>query len=168
TARPSSTAGPPTPTIHGLPARATSGATDLSADEARWLAIEAQGLGRPRPDTRAGVAQLRRAIAAVGTVQLDAINVLERTQLLVLFSRVGAYDVARFHRMNGPGGELFEYWGHAASVQPVIHEPLFRWRMASEGPYRTGAAHEAHRKAWHAEHAGYVSAVLAEVTARGP
>src|SRR5207248_10224766 len=59
-------------------------------------------------------------------------------------------------------------WGHAASVQPVIHQPLFRWRMASEGPYGTGAAHEAHRKAWHAEHAGYVSAVLAEVTARGP
>ena len=142
--------------------------TELSSQEARWLAIDAQGLSRPRPAGRSGLGPLRKAIAAVGTVQLDAINVLERTQRLVLFSRIGAYDVDRFHGMTGPGGELFEYWGHAASLQPATWHPLFRWRMSQSGPHSGGPKLEARRAAWWAEHREYIAAVLAEVTARGP
>src|SRR5439155_25106385 len=155
TAPPCTTGGRPIPAIPGWQALGTSRVTDLSAEEARWLAIEAQGLGRPRPNPPVRVTQLRRAIAAVGTVQLDAINVLERTQRLVLFSRVGSYDVERFHRMALPGGELFEYWGHAASLQPTVLHPLFRWRMAQAGPYGGGPTIQARRQAWRDEHAGH-------------
>jgi uncharacterized protein YcaQ len=126
----------------------------LSRQQARWLAISAQGLGGPRARALAQRRDVLRAIARLGVLQLDAINVLERTQFLVLFSRLGAYDVARLHDLTGPGGALFEYWGHAASVLPVEYQPLFRWRMAE------------HRTAW--DRSGYVAAVLEEVRDHGP
>ncbi|MDZ4825288.1 MAG: crosslink repair DNA glycosylase YcaQ family protein [Actinomycetota bacterium] len=138
---------------------------DLSAVEARWLAIGAQGLGKPRPKGTVGRRHVHNAIETVGTLQLDAINVVARTQFLVLFSRLGAYDPDHLHSLTGPGGELFEYWGHAASLVPMAAQPLFRWRMAHAGatPLRV-ARREEYRKA----NAKYIAAVLAEVRDRGP
>lgn len=78
---------------------------ELSGQQARWLAIAAQGLGKPRPKVPIDRRHLRAVIAAVGTIQLDAINVVARTQFLVLFSRLGAFDVTRLHEMTGPHGE---------------------------------------------------------------
>jgi hypothetical protein len=140
----------------------------LSNREARWLAIDAQGLGRTRPKAPPGKRQLRAAIGAIGQVQLDAINVLERTQFLVLFSRLGAYDVSRLHDLTGPGGELFEYWGHAASLLPMAHHPLFRWRMEQHGPVGDSPTYTARREAFRRANARYIDAVFAEVRERGP
>src|SRR5690349_2075773 len=142
--------------------------TQLSAQQARWMAIGAQGLGRPRPTGAATKKHLGAALDAVGTIQLDAINVLERTQFLVLFSRVGAYDRSRLHELTGPGGTLFEYWGHAASLVPMQWQPLFRWRMAADGPYGESELYAQRARAWHDEHRAYIAAVLAEVRDRGP
>jgi uncharacterized protein len=141
---------------------------ELSSEEARWLAIDAQGLGRPRPSGPVGRRQLRTAIGGAGLLQLDAINVLARTQFLVLFSRLGAYDVARLHQMSGPGGELFEYWGRMASLLPTAHQPLFRWRMEQHGPYGDSPTYGLRRQAWQEVHAGYIASVLREVRDRGP
>src|SRR5262249_40119588 len=107
--------------------------TDLSALDARALAISAQGLGRTRPAGRITKRHLRATVDDIGALQLDAINVVARTQFVVLFSRLGAYDTGLLHALNGPRGELFEYWGHMASLQPVQQQPLFRWRMAQHG-----------------------------------
>jgi uncharacterized protein YcaQ len=61
-------------------------------------------------------------------------------------------------------GELFEYWGHEASLMPVELQPLLRWRMARAAEGRTwGRLAQLAR-----DHPGYIDAVLAEVTARGP
>ncbi len=140
----------------------------LSAADARALAIDAQGLGRTRPAGPIGRRHLRGAISAVGTIQLDAINVVERTQFLVLFSRLGSYPVARLHDLTGPGGELFEYWGHAASLLPTVHQPLFRWRMSQSGPYGDSALYTARRHAWEQANAPYIAAIFDEVRDRGP
>jgi uncharacterized protein len=140
---------------------------ELSSQEARWLAVEAQGLGRPRPASPVTRRHVRTAIGAVGMVQLDAINVVARTQFLVLFSRLGAYDVARLHSMTGPGAELFEYWGRAAALLPVIHQPLFRWRMAQHGPYGARPTYAARLQAWQEAHADYIASILHEVRDRG-
>ncbi len=140
----------------------------LSQVEARWLAIEAQGLAGPRPKGRVGRRHLRAAIDAVGTIQLDAIHVVERTQFLVLFSRLGPYDTARLHELCGPGGELFEYWGHAASLMPMAREPLFRWRMAQHGPAGASPVWSARMRTWSRANARYIASVVQEVRTRGP
>lgn len=142
-------------------------ASRLSQREVRWLALAAQELGRPRPRTSAR-RQLRDLISRLGVIQLDAINVLERTQLLVPWSRLGAYPVASLQALCGPRGALFEYWGHAASLLPVAKQPLFRWRMATFSGALGGPAYTARWRAWGEAHAAYVARVLAEVRERGP
>jgi uncharacterized protein YcaQ len=140
----------------------------LSNREARWLAIDAQGLAKHRPATTVTRRHLRSAVAAVGTVQLDAINVVERTQYLVLFSRLGVYDRSRFDALSGPGGDLVEYWGHAASLIPSEHQPLFRWRMAEFRSETDDSTRQRYWRAWELEHADYLASILDEVRDRGP
>ena len=142
--------------------------TELSNEEARWLAVGAQGLAQPRPKGPIGKRHLRSAIAAVGQLQLDAINVVQRTQFLVLFSRLGAYDVTLLHDMTGPEGELFEYWGHAVSLLPMAHQPLFRWRMEQRGTYGESPTRSARRAAFREANADYIDRVFREVRDRGP
>ena len=149
---------------------AASARDTISAREARWLAIDAQQLGRPRPRARNGasVAQLERVARALGVVQLDAVNVVERAQFLAFFSRLGPYDRDLLHRLTGPSGALWEYWGHAASLMPSDDEPLLRWRYDIGGTHAHGPVVTARVDAWLAASADYFAAVLDEVRARGP
>jgi uncharacterized protein len=144
----------------------------LSNREARWLAIAAQGLAASRPalnSKRPRAARLNGVIDQVGTIQLDAVNAVERTQFLVPFSRIGAYDPAVLRGFTGPGGPWFEYWGHAASLLPVRLHPLFRWRMERwRNDLVDSAPVQASRRAWRDAHRDYMAAVLQEVTERGP
>ncbi len=140
----------------------------LSQTEARWLALAAQRLGRPRPKGPITRRHLGATIDALGMLQVDAINVLERTQFVVLFSRVGAFDMHQLHTMTGPGGELFEYWAHAAALMPVSRQPLLRWKMAQASPYGDSPGHAAGWRAWRDANADYIDAVLSEVRDRGP
>jgi uncharacterized protein YcaQ len=97
----------------------------------------------------------------ISALQLDSVNVLVRAHYLPLYSRAGPYDRALIDRTAYDHGELFEYWGHEASLMPVAHQPLFRWRMA-EGDAWGGMVRVAK------EHPEYVTAILQEVTERGP
>ena len=139
----------------------------LSSDEARWLAVDAQGLARPRPSGPVRKRHVQSAINAIGQLQLDAINVVQRTQFLVLFSRVGAYDTDLLHGLTGPGGELFEYWGHAVALLPVAHHHLFRWRMEQSGTYGDSPTYSARRAAFRETNADYIESVFGEVRDRG-
>ena len=51
----------------------------------------AQGFGRARPDA-VGTRQLNLAIERLGLLQLDSVNVFERSHYLPLFARLGPYD----------------------------------------------------------------------------
>jgi uncharacterized protein YcaQ len=114
---------------------------DLSAKQARRLAVAAQGFGRPRPTGRVDTRHLRRAIDDVGLLQLDSVNVFCRSHYMPAFSRLGPYPQEALDRLawhENPGGktrpagqrDLIEYWGHEASLLPVELQPLLRWRMA--------------------------------------
>lgn len=72
----------------------------------------------------------------MGLLQIDAVNVLARSHLLVLRARIGgshdavlkqleraAYDRRAAER------ELTEYWSHEASFVQVDDWPLYRWHM---------------------------------------
>jgi uncharacterized protein YcaQ len=112
------------------------------------------------PDRRA----LRRVLARVAVVQIDSVNVLVRSHYLPLFSRLGPYPVAVLERAayRAPR-DLFEYWGHEASLLPVEMHPLLRWRMLRAANEAWGVVRRIER-----ERPGYVEAVLEEVRARGP
>jgi uncharacterized protein YcaQ len=139
----------------------------LSQREARWLALEAQGLGRPRPRAK-GRRALLDQIERLGVLQLDAINVLERPQFLVPFSRLGAFDTRLLRKLSGPGGALFEYWGHAASLLPVALYPQLRWRMAAFRSPTPTKPHMVRQQAWAKANAAYIRRILAELRDRGP
>ncbi len=80
----------------------------ISLDQARAIAIAAQGLDR-RP-TVVDQASLHQTIQRMQIVQIDTINVVARAPYFVLWSRLGNYDPAWFDQLQFPAGQLFEYW----------------------------------------------------------
>lgn len=77
------------------------------------------------------------------------------------FSRIGPYDRGALDDWLWQTGEMFEYWGHEASVIPTPHHRLFRWRMDQSLKWNRLA--ELQR-----EHPGYVESVYSQVAERGP
>jgi uncharacterized protein YcaQ len=99
----------------------------LSADEARRLALLAQGL-LGAPNRRAGVTGVLRQL---GAVQLDTISVLARSHELVAYSRLGPVGrpavEASYWSAKRPS-TAFEFWAHAACVLPMEEWPWFAFR----------------------------------------
>ncbi|MFF1872629.1 winged helix-turn-helix domain-containing protein [Kitasatospora herbaricolor] len=98
--------------------------TTLTADEARRIALRAQGL-LGAPDRRGGV---RGVLRHLGAVQLDTISVLARSHELIPYARLGAVGRPAVEAAYWGGGTSFEYWSHAACVLPVEEWPLFAFR----------------------------------------
>lgn len=96
----------------------------LSADEARRIALRAQGfLGAP--DRRGGV---RGVLRHLGAVQLDTISVLARSHELVPYARLGAVGRDTVEQAYWSDRHAFEYWSHAACVLPIEEWPHFAFR----------------------------------------
>lgn len=138
---------------------------ELSFDDARKIAVSAQGFGA-RPKARPTSAEITEAVARLGVVQLDSVNVVCRAHYLPLFARLGPYgrDLLDGSIWTRPS-TLFEYWAHQASVVPVATHRLFRWRMerASRGEgIWAGVARFGREKR------AFISKVLGEIVARGP
>ena len=103
-------------------------AFDVSADQARRIALGAQGFADKRPTGAVDRRHGRRAVDRMGLIQIDSVNVVVRSQELPLFARLGHHPRDLVERMSA-AGDLFEYWGHEASHLPVALHPLLRWRM---------------------------------------
>jgi uncharacterized protein YcaQ len=126
----------------------------LSADEARRIALRAQGL-LGAPDRRGGVPALLRAL---GAIQLDTISVLARSHELVAYARLGPVGREAVERALW-GGKAFEYWSHAACVLPVEAWPWFAFRRR---------AFRARGQRWHDVPHGALDGVLARLRDEGP
>ena len=103
----------------------------------------------------------RRVVRRVGVVQLDSVNVLARAHYIPFFSRLGSYDRVMLDRWLWNSGELFEYWGHEASLLPIDTRPLFAHRM-------NGDTHWESIERLGREHPDFIEHILNEVRTRGP
>lgn len=100
----------------------------LSRPEARGLMLAAQGLLK-KPSGSAGLGAVLRQIERLGAVQIDTISVVERSQYLVLWSRLGSYNPKHLDSLLSPHRAIMEYWSHAASIVPMADYPYYRSEM---------------------------------------
>lgn len=133
----------------------------LTIEQARRFALGAQGFADPRPTGRVDVRHFRRVVDRIGLVQLDSVNVFSRTHYMPFFSRLGAYDRAALDAWLWGSSEMFEYWGHEASIIPVQDHNLWRWRM-------NGTFNWTRLETMRREHPEYLDQVLEQVRDRGP
>jgi uncharacterized protein YcaQ len=134
----------------------------ISAAQARRIALAAQGFGRRSPQT-AGTRHLNRTINQLGLLQIDSVNVFERSHYLPLFARLGAYDRSLLDRLTfAPRGRYLEYWAHEAAIIPVEFWPLFRWRMDD---FRRS---DDSLTSWASAHAGILDWLRLELAEKGP
>ncbi|HEY8568389.1 winged helix-turn-helix domain-containing protein [Microbulbifer sp.] len=136
--------------------KAYTKAHSLPADRARALVLARQYVHSPWSGDIAGL------IGHLGTLQLDAIQVITRAHLHQLHVRLprlreakltGALESAERER------QVFEYWSHAAAYLPVDNYRFARVRMDR---IREGQKH------WFAKNARLCRFVLDRIRAEGP
>src|SRR2546423_15214873 len=134
----------------------------LSIDEARGVALAAQGL-LEAPPPRPGMDDVHEAIERLGAVQIDTISVVERSQYLVLWSRLGSYDPGLLDALLYPQRAVFEYWSHAASIVPMADYAYYRPKMLRFAEHMWRGNH-----AWMQCNPDTVRRTLEAVRERGP
>jgi uncharacterized protein YcaQ len=136
----------------------------LSVAQARRITLAAQGFADPRPGGATDMRHLRRVLRRLHLIQMDSVNVLQRAHFMPLYSRLGPYPADLLERAayRRPR-ELFEFWGHEASLIRTDLQPYFRWRMARANEFAWG-----NMRRIVAEQPELVAWVLDEVRSRGP
>lgn len=136
----------------------------ISPTVARRLAVTRQRLAgnSVHPDA-AGILDVVRDL---GCLQIDPISVVARTHLLVLWSRLGAYERVDLDRVIWQDRHLFEYWAHAASLVLTEDYPIHHYVMRRY-PHRESGWHERVRE-WMDANAVLRDTILARLRAEGP
>jgi uncharacterized protein YcaQ len=136
----------------------------LSIAQARRITLAAQGFTDPKPGGATDMRHLRRVLRRLHLIQMDSVNVLQRAHFMPLYSRLGPYPAELLERAAyRKPRELFEFWGHEASLITTDLQPLFRWRMARAADFAWGNMTRIVR-----EQPALVAWVLDEVRNRGP
>jgi uncharacterized protein len=130
--------------------------TTVTPAEARRIAVRAQQLD----GSATGVLDTVRRL---GFLQIDPIATVATPQQLVLWSRIGPYDVMELDRLLWKERKLFEW---AAYIRPIEDFPLILARMRRK---RTGKyAWERRGTEFLRKNAGFRRYVLRELGRRGP
>jgi len=81
-----------------------------------WLKAQRLDVSAPFGD---GPAATRLAVEHLGYVQIDTINVIERSHHHILYSRIPDYRRAHLRLAQSVDKAVFEYWTHALSYVPT-------------------------------------------------
>jgi hypothetical protein len=136
----------------------------LSIQTARRLAVARQRLAGPTPSPdREGIMSVTRDL---GCLQLDPISVVARSHLLVLWSRLGGFDLTELDALLWDDRRLFEYWAHRASIVLTEDYPIHSWLMRRYP--RPVYAHGRRTAEWLAANQTLRRHVLTQLRRRGP
>jgi len=130
---------------------------ELSLTGARRLAVAGALLSAPQPRT------ILEVVEYLGRIQMDPTSAVARTELLVLWSRLGRHDTDELARLLWDDRRLFEYW---AFLVPTSDYSLHRETMRR---YPRGDATRArYVREWLAANTAFRRYVLRELRRRGP
>ncbi len=102
----------------------------VPAEVARALLLG--GLGLLEDPARAGGDdEVLKVVEALGFVQLDSIQRIERAHHLIVGARLHAYRHGALDRLAFERRALFEHWTHDASLIPTAHYPRWKPRFAA-------------------------------------
>ena len=90
----------------------------ITTTQARQIWLHAQRLDERAPFGD-GAQAVSDAVAHLGYVQIDTINVIERCHHHILFSRIPSYRRADLRHAQSVDRSVFEYWTHALSYVPA-------------------------------------------------
>jgi uncharacterized protein len=96
----------------------------LTKRQAKRIWLHAQRLDTEAP-FGAGPSAVAGAVAQLGYVQIDTINVIERSHHHILYSRIPAYRRADLKQAQSIDRSVFEYWTHALSYVPAADFRFF-------------------------------------------
>jgi uncharacterized protein YcaQ len=133
----------------------------------RRLAIRNQRLAGALPRGRPDADALLETARALRCLQLDPTAVVARSHLLVLFSRHGVFDEARFEEIAYKRRALFEYWAHEASYVLSEDLPLHRYEMRT-WPLGGAGAWPRKLSAWWEQEVSFRTHILERLRDEGP
>ncbi|MBG0784521.1 MAG: winged helix-turn-helix domain-containing protein [Anaerolineaceae bacterium] len=132
----------------------------LTQETVRTAMLAAQGLLAP-PKKQAEKADLLPIIRQMGYLQIDTIQAVRRSQNLVLWSRLGDYEVDWLDELHAEV-QLFEYYAHALCYLPIEDFPIFR------GFILNGGRATKYWQKWAEQHPDIIASVLEAVRENGP
>jgi uncharacterized protein YcaQ len=97
---------------------------EITQLQAKRLWLNAQRLDVPTP-FGSGSEATQRAIAHLGYVQIDTINVIERCHHHILWNRIPGYRREHLRQAQSQNKSVFEYWTHALSYVPTADMRFF-------------------------------------------
>jgi len=129
----------------------------VSDDEARRIAVRAQMLD-------GSATSVLDTVRRLGFLQLDPIATVAPAQHLVLWSRVGTYDIAELDRLLWEERSLFEWNAYVDPIEtlPLVQARMRRWRRS------THYSSERWVRSALAENPSFRRYVLREIEQRGP
>ncbi len=136
----------------------------ISPTLARRLAITRQRLAGPRPAADSG--GILETVRDLGCLQLDPISTVARSHLLVLWSRLGQYDLADLDTLLWEDRSLFEYWAHCASIVLMEDYPIHSLSMRGHGNGDSGSSQ--HLRSWAEQNEALRQHILSELERFGP
>jgi uncharacterized protein YcaQ len=133
----------------------------VSPASARRIALAAQGFGATQEGV-VGTRQLNLLMQRLGLLQIDSVNVFERSHYLPVFARLGTYDKSLLDKLTfARRGPYTEYLAHVATFLPTADYPLFGFR-------RTRLREKFRTDAWVASNRPMLDWLLSELADKGP